>query len=146
MKIIVTLLVNGMSLPLVIRWLKIRGDSIAEREERAARIATAQAATDELRKRMPQLKAPEEIAFANGLLSQYQHRLDRYSANAERRHRLDATYDSQRRLWLTAVNAERAELMQMHAADEINDEVLRLLQGDIDIEEALIVGAGKRAE
>ncbi len=143
--IIVTLLVNGLSLPLVIRWLKIRGDSIAEREERAARIATAQAATDELRKHLPRLKAPEEIAFANGLLSQYQHRLDRYSANAERRHRLDATYDSQRRLWLTAVNAERAELMQMHAADEINDEVLRLLQGDIDIEEALIVGAGKRA-
>jgi CPA1 family monovalent cation:H+ antiporter len=42
--IVITLLFNGLTLPWLIRWLDIRGDGIAEREERAARLATAQAA------------------------------------------------------------------------------------------------------
>ena len=62
--IVVTLLLNGMTLPWVIRWLDIRGDRIAEREERAARIATAQAAIESLRKRLSRKTSPEETAFA----------------------------------------------------------------------------------
>jgi CPA1 family monovalent cation:H+ antiporter len=100
--IIVTLLVNGMTLPLLIRWLDIRGDRIAEREERAARIATAQAAIESLRKRLPRLTTSEETAFANSLRGQYEQRLQRYSANAERRSRLDAQHASERRIWLAA--------------------------------------------
>ena len=44
--ILITLLVNGMTLPLVIRALGLRGDGTAAREARAARIAIAQAAID----------------------------------------------------------------------------------------------------
>lgn len=143
--IVVTLLVNGMGLPLLIRWLGIHGDRIAEREERAARIATAQAAIESLRKRLPALKNSEETAFATLLLGQYEQRLQRYSANAERRTRLDAQHDTQRKLWLAAIAAERAELMQMRETDVINDEVLRRLQVDLDLEETRIVGAGRSA-
>jgi len=143
--IIVTLLVNGMTLPLLIRWLDIRGDRIAEREERAARIATAQAAIESLRKRLPRLKTSEETAFANSLLGQYEERLRRYSANAERRSLLDAQHATQRRIWLAAIAAERAELMQMRETDVINDEVLRRLQVDLDLEETRIAGAARNA-
>ena len=143
--IIVTLLVNGMTLPLLIRWLDIRGDRIAEREERAARIATAQAAIESLRKRLPRLTTREETAFANSLLGQYEQRLQRYSANAERRSRLDAQHASERRIWLAAIAAERTELMQMRETDVINDEVLRRLQVDLDLEETRITGAARDA-
>jgi CPA1 family monovalent cation:H+ antiporter len=143
--IIVTLLVNGMTLPLLIRWLDIRGDRIAEREERAARIATAQAAIETVRRRLPRLTTSEETAFANSLLGQYEQRLQRYSANAERRIRLDAQQAAERRIWLAAIAAERAELMQMRETDVINDEVLRRLQVDLDLEETRITGAARNA-
>jgi CPA1 family monovalent cation:H+ antiporter len=143
--IIVTLLVNGMTLPWLIRWLDIRGDRIAEREERAARIATAQAGIESLRKQLSRLKSPEETAFANSLLGQYEQRLQRYSANAERKGMLDAQHATQRRIWLATIAAERAELMQMRETDAINDEVLRHLQVDLDLEETRIAGAPRNA-
>ena len=42
---------------------------------------------------------------------------------------------------MDAVKAERKELMEMRKADVINDEMMRVLQADIDLEETLIVGA-----
>ena len=143
--IIVTLLLNGMTLPWLIRWLDIRGDRIAEREERAARIATAQAGIESLRKQLSRLKSPEETAFANSLLGQYEQRLRRFSANAERKSVLDAQHATQRRIWLATIAAERAELMQMRETDVINDDVLRRLQVDLDLEETRIVGAPRDA-
>jgi Na+/H+ antiporter len=139
--IVVTLLVNATTLPFFIRLLKIRGDGVAAREERAARIATAQAGITALRQRLTAASAGEETRFAQALLAQYEHRLQRHSANADRRQHLDALHDTQRDIWLDAVNAERKELMEMRAADVINDEVMRVLQADIDLEETLIVGA-----
>ena len=142
--IVVTLLLNGLTLPFVIRTLQIHGDGMAEREERAARIATAQAAIDALQKQLPQLEHTDEVAYAKSLIAHYEQRSQRYSANSDRRRHLDSMDESQRRIWMAAVNAEREELTQMREADEINDEVLRLLQTGIDIEEALIVGATRR--
>jgi monovalent cation/hydrogen antiporter len=141
--IVITLLLNGLTLQPLIRLLGVRGDGIAEHEERAARIATAQAAIDTLQQRIPQLAAPQEAKFAQSLLAQYERRLERHSANAERRVQLEALHDSQRHIWLAAVRAEREELMQMREQNVINDEVMRILEGDIDIEEALITGAAR---
>jgi len=139
--IVVTLLLNATTLPFFIRILKIRGDGIAAREERAARIATAQAAITALRQRLEQATEPDETRFTQALLTQYEHRLQRHSANADRRQHLDALHDTQRDIWLEAVKAEREELMELREADVINDEVMRVLQADIDLEETLIVGA-----
>jgi len=139
--IVVTLLVNATTLPLFIRLLKIRGDGVAAREERAARIATAQAGITALRQRLAQATDAEETRFTEALLSQYERRLQRHSANADRRQHLNAVHDTHRDIWLEAVKAERKELMEMRQADVINDEVMRILQADIDLEETLIVGA-----
>jgi len=141
--IVITLLLNSLTLHPLIRLLKVRGDGIAEREERAARIATAQAAIDTLQQRIPKLAGPQEAQFAESLLAQYQRRLQRHSANAERRQQLEALHDSQKQIWLAAVRAEREELMQMREQNVINDEVMRILEGDIDVEEALITGAAR---
>ena len=142
--IVITLLLNGLTLPLFIRALNVRADGVAEREERAARIATAQAAIGALMQQMPRLTEPEQTRFAQSLLDQYQRRLQRHSANAERRNHLDAQHESQRQIWLEAVNAERAQLMQLHDENVINDEVLRVLQGDLDLEESLISSAARQ--
>ena len=66
-----------------------------------------------------------------------------HSANAERPVQLEALYGSERKIWLAAVRAEREELMQMREQNVINDELMRILEGDIDLEEALISGASR---
>jgi CPA1 family monovalent cation:H+ antiporter len=139
--IVVTLLLNATTLPLFMRMLKLRGEGVAVREERAARIATAQAGIGALRQRLSKATHADETRFTQALLTQYEHRLQRHSANADRRQQLNALHDTQRDTWLDAVKAERKELMEMRKADVINDEVMRVLQADIDLEETLIVGA-----
>jgi monovalent cation/hydrogen antiporter len=141
--IVITLLLNGLTLPLLIRALKIRGDGKVEREERAARVATAQAAIGALRKKLPELKAADDVAFAKSLLEQYAQWLDKHSAKAERRHHLDKKHDARRELWLEALRAERHELMNMRKNDVIDDEVHRRLQTDLDLRETLIAGASE---
>ncbi len=141
--IVITLLLNSLTLEPLIKLLDIRGDGIAEHEERAARIATAQAAIDTLQQQIPKLTVPQETAFARSLLTQYERSLQRHSANAGRRVHLEALHESQRSIWLSAVHAQREELMQMREQNVINDEVMRILEGDIDLEEALVNGAAR---
>jgi hypothetical protein len=62
--IVLTLVLNALTLPLLIRVFGLRGDGNAEREERAARIATAQAAID------------DGAARLNGYLEDYAYMLE----------------------------------------------------------------------
>jgi CPA1 family monovalent cation:H+ antiporter len=142
--IVITLLVNGFTLPWVIRWLEVRGDGIAEREERAARLATAQAAATAIRQELPRLTEAAERDYANALIDEYERRIQRDSANADRRRQFDAARDAERRLRLAALRAERDELMQLRESDVINDEVLRIIQSDLDHVESLVSGSGRR--
>jgi len=139
--IVITLLVNGMTLPWLIRALGIRGDGVAAREARAARIAIAQAAIDALERGMPRLDAAHETEYAGRLIEKYRSRLQHHSANAARRSQLDAVHDSQRQIGRAAIRAQRDELRQMREQDVINDEVMRELESEIDVEEAQIMGA-----
>ena len=66
--IVLTLVINGLTLPWLIRILDLHGDGNAQREERAARIAIAQAASSALRESLPKLKRVEEIALAQRLI------------------------------------------------------------------------------
>jgi len=141
--IVITLLVNALTLPWLIGWLGIRGDGVAEHEERAARLATAQAAAAAIRQRLPSLDDPGERAYATGLIAEYERRVQHHSANAERRRHVDAVRDAERQLRLAALYAERAELMQLRETDVINDEVLRTIQSDLDHAESLVAGPGR---
>jgi CPA1 family monovalent cation:H+ antiporter len=134
--ILLTLVVNGLTLPLFIRWLGVHGDGMAEREERAARIALAQAGSTALHNALSRLTRPEEIALASRLAANYERLLSRLSANAARRSDLDALASFERNLIVSALEAERAELLEMINSGVINDETMRALEAEIDDAEA----------
>jgi CPA1 family monovalent cation:H+ antiporter len=136
--IVLTLVLNAITLPLFIRLFGIRGDGSAEREERAARIATAQAAIDVLQRELPKLKHPKELAQAQRLMELYERRLHFHSANADRRLELEAVLAGEQRLALAALEAERAELFSLRDTDVINEETLRTIQADLDHAESLV--------
>jgi CPA1 family monovalent cation:H+ antiporter len=130
--IVLTLLINGLTLPLLIRALKLHGDGHFEREQRAAEIAMAQAAAAALERELPKLKHPGQVSFARRLLAEYEARVARYTANAERRRDLDAHASAERRLLLVGIQAERDELAALRDGDVINDETARALETRID--------------
>ncbi len=127
--IVLTLVINGLTLPWFIRWLGVRGDGKAEREERAARIALAQAASTALRESLSRMSAAGGDRARLAHRRNYERLLLRLSANASRRVNLDTLADDERKLQLAALRAERAELVEMREADVINDETMRVDRG-----------------
>jgi len=138
--IVLTLLINGLTLPVLIRVLHLRGDGGAEREERAARLSIAQAATNALRSALPWLKRAEEVSFAHRLIADYESRLNRHAANGPRRVDLDNLAASEQRLRLDALGAERVELHALRDAQVINEQTLRAIEAEIDHAETLVIG------
>ena len=138
--IVLTLAINGLSLPAFIRTLSLRSDGGADREERAARLAVAQAAANAVRVEIPALARPEEVAFAERLIADYESRLHRHSANGARRAHLEAVAAVERRLRLAALAAERAELHALHDTLVINEQTLRAVEAEIDHAETLVSG------
>ncbi len=140
--ILLTLLINGLTLPPLIRMLRLRGDGASERELRAAEIAIAQAAAARLSTEIPHLATHEERQFAQRLLADYASRIARYTANAGRRSELEKLADAHRRIVMLAIAAERAELGSLRDQDVINDETARAIEPRIDHAELYAGKAG----
>jgi len=143
--IVLTLLINGLTLPFIIRFLNLRADGGAEREERAARLTVAQAASNAVRGALPELARAEEIAFAHRLIADYESRMNRHAANGPRRAELEHVAAVEKRLRLAALDAERAELQALWDSEVINEHTLRAIEAEIDHAETLVAGVPVRA-
>ena len=138
--IILTLCVNGLTLPLAIRALHLRDDGESVREERGARVATTRAAAGALRTMLPGLTDADDVAVATRLLADYETRIARYEAGAPLAVDGRARTASERGVRLAAINAERSELRKLVESGAINDETLRAIEAEIDHLESLVVG------
>lgn len=139
--IVLTLVINGLSLRFLVARFGFALDGAPAREMRAAEIAVGQAATHALERELPRLTHPNEIAAAKELLSQYGARLTRHTSNADRRADEEARLASRRRLALAAIEAERAELYALRDAGEINENTVRAIEARIDNAELNLTGA-----
>jgi monovalent cation/hydrogen antiporter len=130
-----TLLVQGLSLPLVIRALRLEADDGgAEEEEAQARIRAAEAAIE----RLDELTAEAWVLddTAERIRGQYRFRIDRFSA------RIDPDGDGKiekrsmkyQRLRRELLDAERQTVVEMRNTGEISDQVMRRVVRDLDLE------------
>lgn len=140
--ILFTLIFHALTLPPLIRWLDIRADNREAQEERAARLALAQAALTALGTRRSHLDAAADRALADRLAVEYRHEIEALSANAARREQLAEDRAHERALRRQAIAAERAELHQLRDQKAINETVLRRVMADIDRREALLEDLG----
>ena len=136
MVILVTLVLQGLSLPPLIRWLGIEDDGILENEERAARIKANQDALARLETIAE--AEPAKIDALKRLRVEYEDHILQLKASApgrtDRRIRLfSAEYE---RLSQVALVQERKTIIQLRNDSVISDEVLREIQRDIDLAEA----------
>ena len=135
MVILATLVVQGLSLSTLIRWLGIKDDGSVEREEREARLQANRAALARLNEIAE--RDPAKVEALQRLRVEYEdHILQVEGAEPGRfgtsLRRFSTEYE---RLSHEALQIERQTIIQLRNRDIISDEVLRRIQRDIDLAE-----------
>lgn len=129
-----TLVLQGLSLEPVIRWLGVVDDRRWEAEERKARLEANRAALD----RVIELgrAEPLEPSAVQRLASEYEERIAQLQSNAGEETVGEALFSPDfERISLEALQAERRTILDLRNRRVINDEALRRIQRDIDLAE-----------
>jgi monovalent cation/hydrogen antiporter len=136
--ILATLVLQGLSLPFLIRWLGIPEDRSLEREELEARLKANKAALEKLNGIWEKQKEPAKADALRRLRVEYEDHI-RQLEGAEPQSAgtpLRLFSSEYERLSQEALHEERVSLIQLRDADVISDEVLRRIQRDVDLAEA----------
>jgi len=140
--ILVTLVFQGLTLPLLIRALRVEDDGESHREERIARKHANQAALAYVETLAE--KPDHHAARISRLRDEYRERI----AQLEYCDELTAEPDPEQlpashfnHLVREALQVERRKLVELRNQHQINDETLRLVQRDIDLAETRIAEA-----
>lgn len=139
--ILVTLVLQGLTLPALIGWLKIGEDDGIEREEMEGRLRAAEAALDRLDELITQDKTLAEAEMVQWLRTQYSERIRRVSACCVAMDR--GSYEQLaafRQLQHEMLTAERRTAIKLRNQGIINDEVLHRIERDLDLESTRLSG------
>jgi monovalent cation/hydrogen antiporter len=133
--ILVTLVFQGLTLPLLIKWLKVKEDSSDEQEEREARLKANQAALS----RLNDLAMSEHVdeATLDRMRAEYEDRIAQLEqpgngGGSPGGGLFSSHYE---RLAREALKQERRTIIELRNQRIINDEVLRRIQRDLDLAE-----------
>ncbi len=134
--ILATLVVQGLSLPPLIRWLGVEDDGTAEKEEREARLKANQAALAQLNEISE--PDPAKADALQRLRIEYEDHIRQLKgAEPGRAGTPMRLFSSEyERLSDEALRQERKTILQLRNESVISDEVLRRIQRDIDLAEA----------
>jgi CPA1 family monovalent cation:H+ antiporter len=131
-----TLVLQGLSLPLVIRWLGLEDDRVVEHEETKARVHAAEAALA----RIEELAGEDWVRddTAERLKGLYQFRRGRFASRFHDDDDGEVEERSQRyqQLMRELLDAERQAVVALRGAGGISDEAMRRVLRDLDLEEA----------
>ncbi|PYL64208.1 MAG: Na+/H+ antiporter [Verrucomicrobia bacterium] len=138
--ILATLVCQGLTLPILIRKLGVRGDGATDEEERSARFAANTAA----------LAYIDNMSGRDGLSSdvvarlraEYDDRLEQLRRCAENLgdRSGDIATPQYQQLQYEALRIERDTIIRLRNEHVINDDALRRIQRDLDLAEARLIG------
>ncbi|MCW2492804.1 MAG: Na+/H+ antiporter [Frankiales bacterium] len=136
-----TLLVQGTSLPMLVRWLHLRGPSRAEDALQMAGLL--QQSADAGLRRLDEIAEKADPPINPDLIEQVRNRLlQRTNAAWERLGPTAGDHmtpsEKYRKLRLKVLNAERAELLQVRDTGRLDHEVLQAVMSMLDLEESTI--------
>jgi NhaP-type Na+/H+ or K+/H+ antiporter len=134
--ILATLVVQGLSLPPLIRLLHLEEDRSAAKEETKARIYAADAALA----RLEELAGEDWVRqdTAERLRGLYRFRQNRFSARFDEADdgAIELQSQNYQRLRRELLDAERRAVVELRRQGRINDDVMNLVQRDLDLEDA----------
>jgi len=138
--ILTTLVLEGLTLPLLIRKLKIRQDREADEEERQARLEANKAAIEFIENLRADGKfSPDTVGR---LRAEYDERVGQLELCAENPDdcRGEIATPQYQRLQRQALRVERKTIIRLRNERVINDDALRHIQRDLDLAEARLTG------
>ncbi len=134
--ILATLVLQGLTLPVVIRILGLEDDGLAAKEETKARIKAAEAALG----RLEQLAEEDWVRddTAERMRGLYNFRRSRFAArfDDEDDGGIEERSLAYQRLRRELLDAERQAVVSLRRDGRINDEVMNRIQRDLDLEDA----------
>lgn len=132
--ILATLVVQGLTLPPLIRWLNLSDDGTLDHEEEKARLNLFHASLERLDELANEDWVPQEIL--EELRTHYTAKKRKYKTQVDGS---DSIFTERiaiyRRLQREILAAKRKMLIELRDKSIINDDVLRKIQRDLDIEE-----------
>ncbi len=133
--ILATLVGQGLTLPLLIKWLEIAPDGGLEREEAHARLYLAEAAVERIGR--IERRWPDHVELIERLRSDYRHRAEHLDAVKRAAPESDAEREliEHREIRQSITEAEREALLRLHDTGAVSDEVFRRIERDLDLEE-----------
>ncbi len=126
--ILATLVVQGLTLPPLIRLLHLKSDGETEREEQNARHALARAALVRVEQMQSEACAPAPVL--EHFQKFYNYRTQNLDSDAD-----ETEYLSKQQVSLELLNAQRRELAQLRKRGELHEDAVRRIQNDLDLEE-----------
>ena len=132
--ILVTLVGQGLTLPLVIRRLGVGEDDGVRRDELLGR----RAATEAAMRRLEELEKefPGHLPLIEHIREKHRHRADHYvHPDAPDRERAEEEQRAHERIRGEVLSAERLAVIELRERGDISDQSLRKLERDIDLEE-----------
>ena len=133
--ILATLVLQGLTLPALIRRLGVEADDLDDREEVAARLRAADAAIVRIDELATEEWVHDDTAERTRAL--YAFRRRRFETRIEG---VDGSIDERsgryQRLLHEVIAAERQAILELRNRGEITDEVMRRVERDLDLEEA----------
>ncbi|MBW8872290.1 MAG: Na+/H+ antiporter, partial [Leifsonia sp.] len=138
--IVVTLVVQGLILPAVVRWAKLPADESVGHELRLAETSATRAALDELPELARRLGVDPELS--ERIQGEFEEHLELLDAEDESKEGEDAVERSRQdtELRLALLNCKREEVLRLRDEGEIDDIVLRDVQRRLDVEEVRLTG------
>jgi CPA1 family monovalent cation:H+ antiporter len=132
--VLVTLVFQGLTLPLVIRMLGLEDDGLDDRLEAKARIKAANAALMRLDELIAEGGVREDTA--ERVRGGYAFRIDRFRSrfDSDGDGRIEERSQSYQRLRYELIEAERQALVELRRRGVINDDVMNRVQRDLDLE------------
>jgi CPA1 family monovalent cation:H+ antiporter len=139
--IIVSLVAASFSLPFLLSGLELPPEPSQQEEEDRARIAAAEAAIqaiEQAQHRMGEGRSDADLYTDAGvrIMELYRHRIDGRSTTGKEASLARKIDDIERRLRLTGLRAERAEIYRIARARRVSDETSRKLVREIDLLES----------
>ncbi|HEY2567743.1 MAG TPA: Na+/H+ antiporter [Candidatus Udaeobacter sp.] len=139
--ILVTLLFQGLTLPIVIQRLCVKPDTSTDEEERSARLKANQAAIESIENVRASGKfSPDTV---DRLRAEYDERVQQLELCAQNPDdcRGEIATPQYQRLQRQALRIERQTIIHLRNERVINDDALRRIQRDLDLAEARLTGS-----
>lgn len=130
-----TLVLQGLTLGPLVRWLRVVDDHVTEKEERLARLKANEAALA----RLAEIESSNRVKHetVERLRSEYEDRVRQLSSQAPEEESVSRLFSADfEELAREALETERDTLIALRNEGTINDQALRRIQRDIDLAEA----------